>query len=174
MVTYDKNGSQMISMVISLLCMSRQVIKIRFHNVFNDVESIWHGTLKHSANIFQAKREFSIGEGPPWKSESRLVLVWWDYFDLIIAEESIHKWKYDTPCIVVDNLINVQGGEVVFRTSQVQILKINANPNSTLVFIDRDYVGHPFSQRHRVNETGLKKLLNLFLNVCCFPWMYLT
>ena len=36
----EKNSSQMIDMDISLLEMSRQVIKIRFHNMFNVVESI--------------------------------------------------------------------------------------------------------------------------------------
>ena len=81
--------------------------------------------------------------------------------------------KYDTPNIVVDNLIDVQGGEVILRTSPIQIPKINANPNSALLFIERDYVGHPFSQGHGINETSPKKFFNFFLDGHCFPQMYL-
>ena len=104
------------------------------------MESIWHGALKCSANIFQYKMEFYIGEGPPWENKSRLMLNWWEYIDLIIARETIHKWKDDTSSTVVDNLIDVWGGGIVIRTSPIQIKKINVNPNSTLLFIDKDYI----------------------------------
>ena len=40
MMTSKKNGSPMIGMDILLLGMSRKVIKIRFHNMFNVMKSI--------------------------------------------------------------------------------------------------------------------------------------
>ena len=40
MMAPEKNSSQMIDMDISLLGVGRQVIKIRFHNVFDIMEGI--------------------------------------------------------------------------------------------------------------------------------------
>ena len=52
MMTSKENSSQMIDMKVSLLGMSRKVIKIGFHNVFDIMKSILHGVLKCSANNF--------------------------------------------------------------------------------------------------------------------------
>ena len=109
----------MTDMKIPLLGMSRQVVEIGLHNVFDIVESIWHGTLKYSAHIFQSKWDFSIGKGPPSENEIRLLLIWRENFDMIIAGEAIHEWKYDTPGTFIDNLIDVGGGEIVFWISPI-------------------------------------------------------
>ena len=59
--------------------------------MFDFMESIKHGALKGSAKIFDAKRKLSIGKGPPWINEGRLMLIQREYLDLIIAIKSIHK-----------------------------------------------------------------------------------
>ena len=75
----------------------------------------------------------------------RLMLIDGQYLNLIVAEKSIHKGKNNASGIVVDYLINIGSGEVVFWTSLIQIPKIDTNPNISLFFLHRDYVGHPFS-----------------------------
>ena len=102
------------------------------------------------------------------------MLIGWDYLNLIIARKSIHEWEDDTSSAVIDDLINVRCGEIVLWTSSIQIPKIDTNPNGTLFFVDRDIARHPFIQRYEVDKTSLKNFFNLFLNVCCFPQMYLS
>jgi hypothetical protein len=45
-------------------------------------------------------------------------------------------------CIVIDDLVNDRGREVVFGTSVIEIVKVNADANSALFFVDRDEVGN--------------------------------
>ena len=64
---------------------------------------------------------------------------------MIVAGEAINKGKSNASSTVVNYLINIGSGKVVFWTSSIQIPKIDTNPNSTLFFVHKDYVGHPFS-----------------------------
>ena len=73
------------------------------------------------------------------------MLIGWENLNLIIAEKSIHKGKNDAFGVVINYLIDVGTGKVVFWTSSIQVPKIDTNPNSTLNFIHKEYVGHPFS-----------------------------
>ena len=73
------------------------------------------------------------------------MLIQRDNFDLIIARKAIHEGKNDTSSIVVDDLIDVGSGVILFGTSSIQIPKIDANPDSTLLFVHGNYIGYPFS-----------------------------
>ena len=55
MMASKKHNAQMIDMNISLLGMSMQVVKIGFHNMFNVMKSIGHGTLECHANVIYTK-----------------------------------------------------------------------------------------------------------------------
>ena len=114
MTTPEKNNYQMIDMDIPLLGMSRQVVKIRFHNMFDVMKSIQHGTLECHTNVFQTKRQFVVGKGPPWENKCRLMLVGQENLNLIVAGESIHEGKNNASGTVVDYLIDIRSGEVGF------------------------------------------------------------
>ena len=62
-----------------------------------------------------------------------------------LAREAIHKGKNNASGTVIDYLIDIGSGKIVFWTNWIQIPKIDKNPNGTLFFVHRDYVGHPFS-----------------------------
>ena len=52
METSKKNISHMIEMKVPLLGMSRKVIEIGLHNMFDIMKNIRHGVLKCSTHIF--------------------------------------------------------------------------------------------------------------------------
>jgi hypothetical protein len=63
--------------------------------------------------------------------------------DLIVAREAIHEGHSLVAYTVIDNLVDERCGEVVFRTSMVEIAKISADTNSALFFFNGDGVGDP-------------------------------
>ena len=72
------------------------------------------------------------------------MLIEWENLNLIVAREAIHKGKNNASSIVVDYLIDIGSGKVVFWTSSIQIPKIDTIPNNAMFFVYRDYVGHSF------------------------------
>jgi hypothetical protein len=46
-------------------------------------------------------------------------------------------------CTVIDNLVDERCWEVVFGTSMIEIMKVSADVNSALFFVNRDGVGDP-------------------------------
>ena len=86
----------------------------------------------------------------------------------------VEPGKNNASDTVMDYLIDIGSGKVVFWTSSIQIPKIDTNPNSTLFFVHRDYVGHPFSNWYGVNETDPEKFFNFFFNSGFFSWMDLS
>ena len=73
------------------------------------------------------------------------MLVEQENINLIVAREAIHEGKNNASNTVVDYLIDIGSGKLVFWTSLIQIHKIDTNPNSAMFFVHRDYVGHPFN-----------------------------
>ena len=51
MATFEKNGSQMVNMMFMLLRVSRKIIKVRFHDVFDVMESVGNIVLEGSPNV---------------------------------------------------------------------------------------------------------------------------
>jgi hypothetical protein len=74
MATSKKNGSKMCQMVLTMKRMGRKIIEVGIHDMFNVMESIRHGPLESSPNIFKAKRKFAVSKGSPWKMKE--VLCW--------------------------------------------------------------------------------------------------
>ena len=73
------------------------------------------------------------------------MLVGWENINLIVAGEAIHEGKNNAFGTVVDYLIDIGSREIVFWTNPIQISEFDTNPNSALIFVHMDYVGHPFS-----------------------------
>jgi hypothetical protein len=46
-------------------------------------------------------------------------------------------------CTVIDNLVNEMGRKVVFGMSMGEIMKVSADMNSDLFFVNGDRVGNP-------------------------------
>jgi hypothetical protein len=46
-------------------------------------------------------------------------------------------------CTVIDNLVNERHWRIVFRTSMIEILKVGADTNNALFFVNKDGVGDP-------------------------------
>ena len=80
---------------------------------------------------------------PEWGSECGFVLIGWVNLNLIITRESIHKGESLVASTVIDNLIDERNWKVVFWTCIIEIMKVGADANSTLFFVDGYRVGHP-------------------------------
>ena len=91
--------------------------------------------------------------------------------NLIIAGETIHEREDFTAGAVIDNLIDEGGRKVVFWTSFVDIPIINAYMNCELFLVDRDKIGNPVSESHRINKVDFKKFLDFELDSSRFTWV---
>ena len=47
----EKNGSQVVNMVILLLCVCMQIIEVILHDMFDVMEIVGHNALKSSVSI---------------------------------------------------------------------------------------------------------------------------
>ena len=65
---------------------------------------------------------------------------------MVIARESVHKGESFVAGTVVDNLIDERCWKVVFGTCIIEIVKVGANVDSALFFVDGYRVGNPFCQ----------------------------
>ena len=143
----------MIWMLVPLTRMCEQIIKVWFDNGFNIVKRKVHGSLKGFPCIFQSKGHFSIRECTPRENKSSFMLVFWFDLDLIVARETIHKREYFTTRTCSYDLINKWCGVIVLRIGFVKVSKVRTNTTSPLLFINRDWVGHPLSQGNGIYKT---------------------
>jgi hypothetical protein len=135
------------------------------------MESIRHSTLNSGTGILETERKFLIGKSTPRTNKSILMLILGNNVDLIIPEETIHEREDFTFGTIVDNLINEGGRKVVFGTSFINIPIINTCTNCALFLIDRDKIGNPFSESHRINKAIFKNFLDFELDSSHFTWV---
>ena len=93
---------------------------------------------------------------------------------MIIPGETIHQREDFTSGAIIDNLIDEGGRKVVFGTSFVNIPIINTYTNGALFLVDRDKIGNPVSEGHRVNKAGFEKFLDFELDSSRFTWVNWT
>ena len=62
---------------------------------------------------------------------------------MVIARESVHEGESFVADAVVDNLIDEGHWKVVFGTCVIEIVKVCANADSALFFVDGYRVGNP-------------------------------
>ena len=73
---------------------------------------------------------------------------------MVVARESVHKGKSLVAGAIVDNLVDKRHWEIVFWTSVVEIVKVGADANGALFFVDGYRVGNPRSVSDRINKSG--------------------
>jgi hypothetical protein len=98
--------------------------------------------------FFYPKGSVAIRKGAPGGCKSGFVLICWVDLNLIVAREAIHKGQ----CLIADTIIDERGWEFVFGTSVVEVAKFCADANSSLFFVNGDWVGDPISVCNGVNE----------------------
>jgi hypothetical protein len=82
------------------------------------------------------------------------MLILGNYVDLIISGETIHEREDFTSDAVIDNLIDEGGRKVVLWKIFVDIPIVNAYMNRTLFLVNRDKIGNPVCESHRINKDG--------------------
>jgi hypothetical protein len=122
---------------------SSEAIQVSNNNAREVMENVSHGPLESHTSIFESKRHDVIRKSTPWGSECSLILVCGMDLYLIIAREPIHGGQGRMANIVIDDLVNERCWEVVFGTSVIEIMKVNADTNGALFFVNRDKVGGP-------------------------------
>ena len=135
---------------------------------------IRHRPLESGTGIFETERELLISEGAPRTNESCLMLVCRGYVDLVIAREAVHKQINLTSCAVINKLINERRRKVIFWTGTIDIAVVNTDPDSALLFIHRDYNGHPLREGDGIDETSSKKLFDFGLDGCSLSRVHWT
>jgi hypothetical protein len=107
------------------------------------MENISHGPLERSTCGFYPKRHGVIRKSTPWGSKSSFILICWMDLDLIVEGEPIDEGNGLVAKKVVDNLVDERGWEFAFGTSMVGIVKVSADANSSLVFVNGDGIRNP-------------------------------
>jgi hypothetical protein len=102
---------------------SGEVVQVGEDDGSQIVKDVCHGPLKSCTSIF--------------------VLIGWVDLNLVIARESVHKGESLVVGAFVDNLIDERRWKVVFRTCVIEIVKVGANTDSALFFVDGYRVGNP-------------------------------
>jgi hypothetical protein len=130
-------------MSILFLGSSSEVVQVSENDARKIMENIIHGPLKRRADIFESKMHDTIIKSTPWGSKSSFILIYWMDLDFIVAGEPIHEGQCLMVKAVINNLVDERGGKVVFGTSMVEIMKVSADANSALFFVNGDGVGNP-------------------------------
>jgi hypothetical protein len=130
-------------MLHSFLGSSSEVIQVSEDDASNIMENISHGTLERSTNVFESKGHDLVSKSTPWGSKCSLILICWIDLDLIVAKEPIHEGKGLVANTIIDNLVDERCWEVVFGTSMIDIMKVGADANSALLFVNMEGVGDP-------------------------------
>jgi hypothetical protein len=63
--------------------------------------------------------------------------------NLVIARESVHKGESLVAGAIIDNLIDERRWKVVFWTCVIEIVKVGANVDGALFFVDGYRVRNP-------------------------------
>jgi hypothetical protein len=135
------------------------------------MESIRCSALKRCTSVLETERKFPIGKITPRTNKSSIMLILGNNVDLIIPGETIHERDDFTSGTIVDNLIDEGGRKVVFGTSFVDIPIINAYMNGALFLVNRDKIGNPVCESHRLNKADFQKFLDFELDSSHFLWV---
>jgi hypothetical protein len=118
------------------------------------MKDVCHGPLESCASIFETEGHDTICKRTPRGNECGFVLIDWVNLNLVIARESIHEGKSLVVGTIIDDLIDEGCWEVVFGTCIFEIVKVGADANRPLFFVDGYRVGNPRCISDGVNESG--------------------
>jgi hypothetical protein len=122
---------------------SSEVIQVSEDDASEIMENISHGSLECRTDVLESKRHDTICKSTPWGGKCGFILICWVDLYLIVARESIHEGQGLMAGTVIDNLVDERCREVVFGTSMIEIVKVSADVNGALFFVNRDGVGDP-------------------------------
>ena len=77
-------------------------------DVFYVMECIIQGTLECGTRILKTRRHDVKGNGTPRCGESNLVLILWEYLDLIVTRKAIHEVVYFMTDTCIKHLVDKQ------------------------------------------------------------------
>jgi hypothetical protein len=60
--------------------------------------------------------------------------------NLVVARETIHEGQSLVAGTIINNLVDKRHWKIVFGTGVIEIMKVSADTNSALFFVDRDGV----------------------------------
>jgi len=158
--------------VINLIFgMSRKIVQIGLHSMFNIMKIVIHWPLRFGPNILQTKWEFLVWKCSPRSDKWSLRLIHWENVDLIISGENIHEWIDFTTNTVINNLVNEWGQIIFLQTSAINISIIDAYTDCAMFLHDRDNMKYPINERNKVDETSMKDFFNFTLYLVSLLWM---
>ena len=96
--------------------------------------------MKCGSDIFKAEGILWICKGTPRENESSLMLVLGFNLYLIVSRKAVHKRKYLASRTLIQDLIDKWCGKIIFRTGTIQVMKISAYADRSLLFINRNGV----------------------------------
>ena len=99
-----------------------------------------HSPLKSGFGVFKAEGHLLICKGTPRTNKGSLMLVLGFDLYLIVSEKSIHKEKKLATYTLMQNMINKWCGEIVLRTSTIQIMEISTYADRSLLLIHSNVV----------------------------------
>jgi hypothetical protein len=108
---------------------------------------------KVAPTFFETERNDTVCKRTQGGYECGFVLIGRVNLNLVIARESVHERKSLVAGAVIDNLIDERHGKVVFGTCIIKIVKVSANTNGALFFVDGYRVGNPRSVSDRINKS---------------------
>src|SRR3954470_8386008 len=106
-------------------------------------ENLVHCPLIGSTGVLQSKGHNCVAEYPKRCPEGGVPLVIRVHFDLIVPEESIHEGHSLIAGGVVHHDIGDGQRELILRTCVVEVTKIDADTNRSILLRDRYDVGDP-------------------------------
>lgn len=118
-----EDRSKMFEVILRFHRMNWKVIKIWLNYVLNIMKSIGHSPLEGSLEIFQTKRELSIGKGSPRTDKGGFMLMSKNNIDQVVDRKIVHKRENLTPGTFVNNLIIKGVG--LLSLGQVQFISRN-------------------------------------------------
>ena len=133
-----------------------------------------HSPLKCFSSIFKAEGHLPVHKSTPRTNESNLMLVLGFNLYLIVSRKAIHKRKYLASRTLIQNLIDKWCGKIIFRTCMIQVTKINAYVDRSLLLINQNGVRNPLCQGNVIDKTDIQQFFYLSLNRGCFSRIHRT
>ena len=136
----------------SQMRVSSEIIQIYFNNIFKIVKDQGHGPLNCSSDVFKVEGHLRICKSSPRTNKCGLVLILRFNLNLIIPKKAVHKGKYLASCTLIQNLVYEWCGEFIFRTGLIQVFKVSAHPDSSILLIYGNRVENPFSKGNQIDK----------------------
>ena len=141
---------KMIAFVATFHC---NIIDVAFYSLACMlVEVFVHGMLICQTCILQAKGYHDAVVHSQRCSEGCMFLIFWIHLDLIISWEAVHEGHSPKYARIVNHDIRNWERKPVFGTSDIQIVKVNADPDLLIFLWDGHDIGYPLRLLFFPNE----------------------